>query len=274
MYDFTFFHYSKDRIANNHFHDGYELFLPVTDGGHLFIKDACYDLHKGAMYCIKPFELHHCFCKDEEQTERYVLHIPMEALEGMSTSATDFVNVFQDAPRSFILSGESAAKFHHFAQHLKTTENKEFGDDVKRELCFQCLVLMVGKWMQNREYDKITIQPEGSQRIVPILRYIHKHIAEKLSLEAIAGEFYLSKSRLNQIFKSSTGFSVGEYIITCRIKKACLLLNSSIPIQEISSAAGFGDPTHFNRTFKKHMGITPGTYQKNSANRRGEKTES
>ncbi len=59
-----------------------------------------------------------------------------------------------------------------------------------------------------------------------------------------------------------TGFSVGEYIITCRIKKACMLLNSNMPIQEISGATGFGDPTHFNRTFKKRMGVTPALIRK------------
>ncbi len=273
MYHFTFLHYSKDRIADSHFHDGYELFLPVNDGGHLFINDTRYNLHKGALYCIKPFELHCCFCRDEDQIERYVLRMSIDTLECMSTSATDFISVFQDAPRSFILNEDAVRHFNRAAREMESINSKEFGDDVKLQICFQSMVLMVAKWLRNREYDEIAARPEDSQRVIPILRYIHKHIAENLSLQTIAGAFYLSKSRLNQIFKSSTGFSVGEYIIACRIKKACQLLQTNMPIQEISSAAGFRDPTHFNRTFKKRMGMTPGAYQKKNAGRHAEKPE-
>lgn len=271
MNDFMFLHYSKDRITGNHFHDGYELFLPINDGGHLFINDTRYDLHRGALYCIKPYELHRCFCKDEEQTDRYVLSVPIESLEKMSTAKTDFINAFQDAPRCSTLNEASLKRFSLFEQDLERTQRNEFGDDVKRELYFQNFVLMIAKWMRSKEYADVDIRPEGSQRILPILRYIHKHLAEELSLEKISKEFFLSKSRLNQVFRSVTGFSVGEYIITCRIKKACMLLNSNMPIQEISSATGFGDPTHFNRTFKKRMGVTPGAYQKSGAGRHAEK---
>ncbi len=262
MYAFQFYHYSRDRVASNHFHDGFELFLPVTGGGHLFIQDTCYSLQKGVLYCIKPFELHHCFCKEEDETDRYVLYMPMETLEGMSTSATDFINVFQDSPRCSVLGENSMKRFQLFEQELERTGNRDFGDDVKRQLFFQSFVLTIARWMRSKESGEIVAHSEDSKRIVPILRYIHKNIAGNLSLETISHEFYLSKSRLNQIFKSSTGFSVGEYIITCRIKRACILLKSNIPIQEISSATGFGDPTHFNRTFKKRMGVTPGAYQK------------
>lgn len=273
MYDFAFLHYARDRIADNHFHDGYELFLPTNDGGRLFINDTRYELHRGALYCIKPYELHHCFCKDEEQTDRYVLSIPIETLEKMSTVRTDFINAFQDAPRCSVMNEVSLNQFNLFEQTLERTRKNEFGDDIKRELSFQNLVLMIARWLRSKEYAEIDIRPEGSERILPILRYIHKHIAEDLSLEKISKEFFLSKSRLNQVFRNVTGFSVGEYIITCRIKKACMLLNSNMPIQEISGATGFGDPTHFNRTFKKRMGVTPGAYQKNSAGRYAERTK-
>ncbi|HWQ78098.1 MAG TPA: AraC family transcriptional regulator [Anaerovoracaceae bacterium] len=271
MYNFSFYHYFQDRIPSNHFHDGFELLLAAADGGKLFIKDTCYDLRKGALYCIKPFELHHCFCHDEEHTERFVFYAPFETLEDMSTSLSDFINVFQDAPRFIMLNVDYLEKFLHFERELKKTENRAFGSDIKRNILFQNLWLQISRLVKNKEYDTIAVQPNDNQRILPILRYIHKNISEDLSLEGLSKEFFLSKSRLNQIFKTSTGFSVGEYIITCRINKACILLKSNMPIQEISSATGFGDPTHFSRTFKKRLGITPSAYHKNSADVLGKK---
>jgi YesN/AraC family two-component response regulator len=271
MNNFAFYHYYKDRTPSNHFHDGFELFLAANDGGKLFIKDTCYDLQKGALYCIKPFELHHCFCQDEAQTERFVLYAPFETLEGMSTPMTDFINVFLDSPRFIMLNPDYLEVFRLFKIELKKTEKREFGSDIKRNILFQNIWLQISKLVKSKESDPIEVQSGDNQRILPILRYIHKNISEKLSLEGISKEFFLSKSRLNQIFKKSTGFSVVEYIIACRIKRACILLKSNMPIQEISSATGFGDPTHFSRTFKKRLGITPSEFHRNSADVLGKK---
>ena len=72
--------------------------------------------------------------------------------------------------------------------------------------------------------------------MAPILDYIRDNLAEPLTLDQIAGRFFISKHYLCRIFKSATGFSVMEYIIYSRILRArqllqegCLLYTSSWP---------------------------------------------
>jgi len=65
----------------------------------------------------------------------------------------------------------------------------------------------------------------------------------------------------SRLFKSTTGFSIIEYVIAVRIKEAQQLLrDTSKPVTEISAEAGFGDLVHFCRTFKKQTGVTDGRY--------------
>lgn len=67
-----------------------------------------------------------------------------------------------------------------------------------------------------------------------ILRYIHANYNQDISLEQLSKEFFISKSRLSEVFKQSTGFSVGNYVIAYRIKIACTLL------QKRNECAGCG----------------------------------
>ena len=60
--------------------------------------------------------------------------------------------------------------------------------------------------------------------MAPILDYIRDNLAEPLTLDQIAGRFFISKHYLCRIFKSATGFSVMEYIIYSRILRARQLL--------------------------------------------------
>jgi AraC family transcriptional regulator len=40
------------------------------------------------------------------------------------------------------------------------------------------------------------------------------------------------------------------------------LASTDASLGEIAAAAGFSDQSHFSRTFKSYLGITPGEYRK------------
>ena len=92
--------------------------------------------------------------------------------------------------------------------------------------------------------------------------YIEEHFSEDLSLEKIADAIRFNKSYLATIFKRATGITVNEYIYKTRVYKACeLIAYSDLPLAEVSSMTGFKNVQHFNRVFKKHIGIPPGEYR-------------
>ncbi len=94
-------------------------------------------------------------------------------------------------------------------------------------------------------------------------RYIEVNYSSAITLKDIAGVVNLSPIYFHNIFTSACGISPHEYLIKCRIGEAKKQLwNSSIGLGIIAENCGFGCQQHFNKTFKKETGISPGKYRK------------
>lgn len=96
-----------------------------------------------------------------------------------------------------------------------------------------------------------------------IIRYMEEHYREKISLEQIAENMYLSTFYISKLFKSETGDTPINYLIQLRLEKAKEILDThpEQSIQQISVSVGYDDAYHFSKLFKKHYGISPLYYR-------------
>lgn len=95
--------------------------------------------------------------------------------------------------------------------------------------------------------------------------YIYNHTHETVSLYDLAELCNMSTRRLSERFKKETGTSIVDYIQLSKIEEAEVLLRyTSKTISEISSYLAFSTQSYFTLIFKKHTGITPLEYKKNS----------
>ncbi len=107
-------------------------------------------------------------------------------------------------------------------------------------------------------------QVKHSDVVFKVTNYIKRNCNEKLSLDALAREVYLSKSYLSSMFKEETGISLTEYITKVRIEKSKrLLTENSISISAIAMQCGFKDQSYFTKVFKKETGTSPKKYRNN-----------
>ena len=84
-----------------------------------------------------------------------------------------------------------------------------------------------------------------------MIRYIHSHYQEDISLEMLAQMFYISPYYLCREFKKSTNSTIVRYINVTRIMNAQRkFMETSKNITDISRETGFSNLTHFNRVFK------------------------
>ncbi|MBO5747249.1 MAG: helix-turn-helix transcriptional regulator [Clostridia bacterium] len=98
-----------------------------------------------------------------------------------------------------------------------------------------------------------------------IVDYIKEHFCEKLTLDSLAEIANYSKQTLITKFKREHLMTPVEYITGLRIKKAKeLLVNSNLSIAAVAEKCGFDNPYYFSNTFKKHIGISPLQYRKQS----------
>lgn len=96
-----------------------------------------------------------------------------------------------------------------------------------------------------------------------IHNYIDAHFTEKITLDSLADDFYISKFHLAREYKKIFGITLGNEITNKRIEKAKSLLRySNASIETISLVCGFSMPGYFIKVFKKEEGITPSDYRK------------
>lgn len=102
------------------------------------------------------------------------------------------------------------------------------------------------------------IQPLDSLQLQTVRAFIDDNMPDKLTLAQIADQVHLSVSYLAPRFKSSTGVSLHQYIISRRLERARELVKASDrSIADIAASVGFADHSHLTRTYKKEFGVTP-----------------
>ena len=81
----------------------------------------------------------------------------------------------------------------------------------------------------------------------------------------MADYFFLNPSYLSQLFKAETGEVFTDYVNKIRMEEAKrMLLQTDYKIQYIADMVGYASSQHFNRTFKKYIGMQPAEYKKNA----------
>lgn len=111
---------------------------------------------------------------------------------------------------------------------------------------------------------RASVESDGQEeRIInKIVRFVQSHLAEEISLSVLAEEFHFSAQYVSQLFKNEIGVNFLTYLTNIRMEKAKkLLLNTDLPIAEISEQSGYGDYRVFTKVFKKSEGVTPSQYR-------------
>ena len=97
-----------------------------------------------------------------------------------------------------------------------------------------------------------------------MVNYFEDHFNEKISLDQVAENMYLSPFYISKIFKSETGDTPIRHLINIRLEKAKELLENGYKgsIQEVAASVGYDDAYHFSKLFKKHYGVSPSQVRK------------
>lgn len=116
--------------------------------------------------------------------------------------------------------------------------------------------------------DAIILRP-ATRSVLPsrilqrVKDYVEAHLAEDISLDALAREAGVSRFHFIRLFKESVGVTPHSYLIERRMVRACnLLADSDLPIAEIAYSCGFEDPSYFAARFRRHYRMKPREFRK------------
>ena len=97
-----------------------------------------------------------------------------------------------------------------------------------------------------------------------ILHYINDRIEEDIHVQDIAEAFHYSEKHIRALFKNTLGISPKQYINKVKLENVChLLINTTMPLQDIAEKYRFASVSHLVNCFKKKYGVTPSKYRTN-----------
>ena len=99
-------------------------------------------------------------------------------------------------------------------------------------------------------------------RLRRAVEYIAAHVSEELTLERLSYVVGMSPHYFASMFRRSTGAPPHQFVLLHRIERAKEHLgNSRCSILDVALDVGFNNPSHFARTFRRFVGISPSAFR-------------
>jgi signal transduction histidine kinase/ligand-binding sensor domain-containing protein/DNA-binding response OmpR family regulator len=149
-------------------------------------------------------------------------------------------------------------------------------DYITKPFDFKLLKFKIDNYISNRKKlinkfnqepklpaDVLTNSDQDKQFIEELTGIIDESLGKvDFNIDFLARKTGHSRTNLYNKVKGITGVTPHQYILSIQMKKAALLLQeTSYPISEVGLMVGFNDANYFSKSFKKHFGKTPKSYQ-------------
>jgi AraC-like DNA-binding protein len=97
------------------------------------------------------------------------------------------------------------------------------------------------------------------------LQFVRDHCTDPLTLPGLASRYGLNPSYFSRLFHRHAGMPLVEFVNKARVQRSCQLLKrSDASILEVAVAVGYNNLSHFNRCFRRTMGMSPREYRSTS----------
>lgn len=250
-----------------HRHNGYEIYYFMSGNVNLYIQQQCYNLRPGDLVIISPEQLHRVVYLDFQVYERTIINIKPDFIKKLSSERTDLSKCFKfkniEEFKHIHLNREQRDEYISAVnRYRELSETQDYGSDLKADYEMASILIYINKLFENAESSqKENVMPE---LIKNVMDYIQTHLAETITLEMLANEFYLSGKYISSQFKQHTGLTLRTYILDQRIAYAKRLLQGGANVSEACYRSGFSDYANFIRTFTNLVGVSPGKFAKES----------
>lgn len=247
-----------------HWHNAFEVILPVENGYTVIINDEVYSMQPGEVIIIPGGVVHELYAP--ETGMRYVFMIDQSQfyhVEGIAAVQHCFYPCAYFRKDS---DAEVLAKVRNcLMMAIEEYQSDRYFNRSAVRMWLGLMFIQAGRALLDREETRGGETQHHHQTIgvfLDVCSYIANHCREKLTLDDVAAYSGYSKYHFSRMFKEYAGMSFYDFFIKQRLMQCERLLSDlSLSITEVAMRSGFGSIATFNRIFKQHEGITPTEYR-------------
>ena len=243
-----------------HSHGEYQFCLSLNFPGEYHYKGESHTVPVGSLSVIHPGEVH--LARDPRDREVLaafrMIYADPSVLQRAVVEIAERERGLPSFPDPVVLDERLAGYFlgvHLVLEGPASTLEKD-----------SRLMSVLSEFVVNRADERISPRPVGKEpRAVGLVReYLEEDSTENVSLDELSRVANLSPYYLCRVFKEEVGMPPHAYQMNVRLDRAKNLLLRGWPISKVAQESGFYDQSHFTRYFKRLVGVTPGSYAKDS----------
>lgn len=261
--DHRLFHLRDNREVklDYHYHEFDKIVLQLSGRVSYNIEGKSYLLQPMDILLVSRNLIHLPVIDTSEIYERMVLWISRDFLARFSRDGHDLAACFdRSAAQQFHLyrpRGEDRTRYRALFDAIKAADSGGFAASVLSDTCVLQLMIALGR---DFPHDAAAVETDSYRfdpKMEEVTQYIRRNLGEDLSIEHLAGTFYLSRYHLMHRFKEVYGCTVQQYIRQKRLQQAAEHIRQGVPVLKAAEDAGFGDYSVFLRAFRTAYGKSP-----------------
>ncbi|MDR2468995.1 MAG: AraC family transcriptional regulator [Tannerella sp.] len=269
-------HYDYDRFTYPwHFHSEYEIIYFAEGEGRRFVADSCEPIMPGDVIMMGCNVPHYMCSAPQYYEDNASLRVKGVIIQFACNYMAHAIGNYTDMKhiRSLFETAGRGICFPHPANAVLIESICALPGE-KGVKCMAQLLLLLDQMarfqpvrMLGTPHFNWNAPSCTSSRMEKVLSYIHRFYAQDIKLSTAAACVSMNASAFSRYFKEKSGKSFVDYIQYLRIGYACRLLSDSmLDVLQISIECGFNTPSHFNRIFKRSIGLTPTEYRQQFRN--------
>src|SRR5260370_42091797 len=127
----------------------------------------------------------------------------------------------------------------------------------------QLVVYLKRSGGQEQYAEAMQFQAESVSRFSELTTWIHTHLNEDLSVDALAGKACLCPRHFSRRFKAEFGTSPADFVDRLRLGEARRRLsNGDNSVENVGISVGFKSADAFRRAFERRLGVSPSDYRR------------
>lgn len=263
-----------DRLGRHfsaHRHDFLELSLVLDGDGYQMIDGERYPMSRGTLMFLLPYQIQEMITLSKESLRLYncMFDLNFLSLPGGGKKGLEKLLFEDELPPAIQLSGPELEAISGLLAEL-TLEYEQ--GEIWREQRIQAKL-----WDLLIRFDRLRRQncanrhrnllhenhSASSASIWSVIRYVHLHYAEPVTLAELSQVFGMSGPFWSKQFKKHLGLNFIDFLHEVRIRHACsLLVSTDMSVLDIAVEVGCGSLRSFLRAFQQLKQTTPTEYRR------------